>query len=154
MSEEIKKIASIIDRVKDRVWQDGYYLDYHRHSETIAKAIHESGYRREVDVVREILDEIEEFIVNECFLTGKDVSRIYKKVDEIKRRCTIGLNYQERVHTITDVKELYKRVCDSPNIKQYRGYTESKSYGYDAETEKVIAKDGEFWFDNPSFRGG
>ena len=52
------------------------------------------------------------------------------------------------------MEDLYKRMCADPYIKQYRGYTASKSYGYDAETKKVIAKDGEFWFDNPSFRGG
>ena len=64
-----------------------------------------------------------------------------------------GFKYQERVDMIRDVKDLYKRVCADPHIKQYRGYTATKSYGYDAETQKIIVKEGEFWFDNPSFRG-
>lgn len=154
MNQEIENIALIIDRVRDRVWEDGYYLDYHRHSKSIARAIHESGYRKEADVVREILDEIEKFAAEECVLTGVNLYRLYEEIDAINNRYARGLNYQERVSTIRDVEDLYKRMCADPYIKQYRGYTASKSYGYDAETKKVIAKDGEFWFDNPSFRGG
>ena len=154
MSKEIENIASIIDQVRNSVWEDGYYLDYHRHSKTIARAIHERGYRRQVDVMREILDEIEDFIVNECYVTDHDVSSIYKVVRSIRNRYTMGLNYQERTNTIREVKELYNRVTKDPHIKQYRGYSATKSYGYDAETKKVIVKDGDFWFDNPSFHGG
>ena len=154
MSKEIDDIAAIIDRVKERVWQDGYYLDYNRHRKSIAQAIHEGGYRRKTDVVKEIIDEIEDYIINECFVTDKSVAQIYGKILAIKKRHTMGLGYQERVCTGRELKELYKRVKNNPSIQQYRGYTESKSYGYDEETQKIIVKEGEFWFNNPSFRGG
>ena len=64
-----------------------------------------------------------------------------------------GFKYQERVDTIRDVKDLYKRVCADAHIKQYRGYTATKSYGYDTETQKIVGKEGEFWFNNPFFCG-
>jgi hypothetical protein len=61
------------------------------------------------------------------------------------------LNYQEKVSTRADVRALYEKVIENPAIKAYRGYTESKSYGWDAEAGDYIKRDGEVWFENPSF---
>jgi hypothetical protein len=61
------------------------------------------------------------------------------------------LNYQEKVSTRADVRALYEKVIANPVIAHYRGYTESKSYGWDAEAEDYIKQDGEVWFDNPAF---
>ena len=61
------------------------------------------------------------------------------------------MNYQEKVSTRADVRALYEKVIANPVIARYRGYTESKSYGWDAEAEDYIKQDGEVWFDNPSF---
>lgn len=61
------------------------------------------------------------------------------------------MNYQEKVSTRADVRALYEKVIANPVIARYRGYTESKSYGWDAEAEDYIKQDGEVWFDNPAF---
>lgn len=61
------------------------------------------------------------------------------------------MNYQEKVSTRADVRALYEKVIANPVIARYRGYTESKSYGWDAEAEDYIKQDGEVWFDNPTF---
>ena len=164
MSKEIDNIASIIDRVRNSVWEDGYYLDYRRHSKTIARAIHESGYRREADVVGEIMNRVAELTRvpnsvedhDELYQIGyyDAMNSVLKGLRKIAGSYFSCVKYQERTNTIREVKELYNRVTKDPHIKQYRGHTASKSYGYDAETGKIIVKDGEFWFDNPSFHGG
>jgi hypothetical protein len=61
------------------------------------------------------------------------------------------VNYQERVSTIADIKALYERVIEQPRIRQYRGYTEQRSYGYDPESGEILNQKGEFWFDNPEY---
>lgn len=61
------------------------------------------------------------------------------------------MNYQERVSTRADVRALYEKVLADPAIARYRGYTESKSYGWDIDAEDYIKKDGECWFENPSY---
>lgn len=61
------------------------------------------------------------------------------------------MNYQERVSTRADVRALYEKVIANPAIARYRGYTESKSYGWDASAEEYIKKEGEVWFENPSY---
>ncbi|MBQ8358040.1 MAG: hypothetical protein IJX39_09595 [Clostridia bacterium] len=61
------------------------------------------------------------------------------------------MNYQEKVSTRADVRALYERVIANPAIRRYRGYTESKSYGWDCAAEDYIKKDGEVWFENPAY---
>ena len=61
------------------------------------------------------------------------------------------MNYQEKVSTRADVRALYEKVIANPAIKQYRGYTDSKSYGWDADAEDYIKRDGEVWFDSPAY---
>ncbi|MBE6703239.1 MAG: hypothetical protein E7585_07520 [Ruminococcaceae bacterium] len=61
------------------------------------------------------------------------------------------MNYQAKVSTRADVRALYEKVIQNPAIRQYRGYTESKSYGWDAVADDYIKKEGEVWFTNPSF---
>ena len=61
------------------------------------------------------------------------------------------MNYQEKVSTRADVRALYEKVQQNPAIRQYRGYTESKSYGWDAAADDYVKKEGEVWFDNPTF---
>lgn len=63
----------------------------------------------------------------------------------------VGTNYQECVHVRSDVKDLYYRVSLMPHIEKYRGYTTTKSYGWDPDAEDYIKKDGEYWFDNPGY---
>jgi len=36
-------------------------------------------------------------------------------------------------------------------VAQYRGYTESKSYGWDEAADDYVKSEGEVWFDNPAF---
>ena len=61
------------------------------------------------------------------------------------------MNYQERVSTRADVRALYERVIANPAIARYRGYTDSKSYGWDVAAEEYIKREGEVWFENPAF---
>lgn len=61
------------------------------------------------------------------------------------------MNYQEKVSTRADVRALYERVKANPAIRCYRGYTESKSYGWDPAADEYVKKDGEVWFDNPAY---
>lgn len=61
------------------------------------------------------------------------------------------MNYQEKVSTRADVRALYERVTANPAVRRYRGYTESKSYGWDAAADDYVKKDGEVWFDNPAY---
>ena len=61
------------------------------------------------------------------------------------------MNYQEKVSTRADVRALYEKVIANPAIARYRGYTESKSYGWDAAAEDYVKQDGEVWFENPAF---
>ena len=62
------------------------------------------------------------------------------------------MNYQEKVATRADVRALYERVKSDPAIARYRGYTATKSYGWDADTGDCVKRDGEAWFDNPGYR--
>ncbi len=64
------------------------------------------------------------------------------------------MNYQERVSTRADVRALYEKVLANPAVARYRGYTESKSYGWDADAEDYIKKEGEVWFENPAYDAG
>ena len=61
------------------------------------------------------------------------------------------MKYQEKVSTRADVRALFEKVKANPAVAQYRGYTESKSYGWDAAVEDYVKCDGEVWFDNPAF---
>ena len=61
------------------------------------------------------------------------------------------MNYQEKVSTRADVRALYERVRANPAIRLYRGYTDSKSYGWDAAADEYVKKDGEVWFENPAY---
>ncbi|MBQ3483860.1 MAG: hypothetical protein IJA78_06800 [Clostridia bacterium] len=61
------------------------------------------------------------------------------------------MNYQEKVSTRADVRALYERVIANPAIACYRGYTETKSYGWDVAVDDVIKREGEHWFENPSY---
>ena len=61
------------------------------------------------------------------------------------------MNYQERVSTRADVRALYEKVAANPAIARYRGYTESKSYGWNPAAEEYVKKDGEAWFENPGY---
>lgn len=64
------------------------------------------------------------------------------------------MNYQEKVSTREDVRVLYEKVKANPAIKQYRGYTETKSYGWDPVLQDCVKMAGEAWFDNPTFDAG
>lgn len=61
------------------------------------------------------------------------------------------MNYQEKVSTRADVRALYEKVITNPAIQSYRGYTENKSYGWDAAADDYIKRDGEVFFENPSY---
>ena len=61
------------------------------------------------------------------------------------------MNYEEKVSTRADVKALYEKVKENPAVEKYRGYTETKSYGWDEEAGNYIKCDGTVWFDNPAF---
>lgn len=61
------------------------------------------------------------------------------------------MNYQERVSTATDVRALFDRVKQNPAIEKYRGYTDSKSYGWDPIADCYIKREGEVFFDNPAY---
>ena len=59
--------------------------------------------------------------------------------------------YQEKVSTRGDVHSLYERVKQDPTISRYRGYTATKSYGWDEDVGDFIKADGERLFENPSY---
>ena len=61
------------------------------------------------------------------------------------------MNYQEKVCTRADVRALYEKVVANPAIQSYRGYTESKSYGWDVDADDYVKRDGEVWFENPAY---
>ena len=61
------------------------------------------------------------------------------------------MNYQEKVSTRAEVRELYERVMKDPTIARYRGYTETNSYGWNAQVGDYVKKEGEFWFENPAY---
>ncbi|MBQ3064546.1 MAG: hypothetical protein IJC99_07105 [Clostridia bacterium] len=61
------------------------------------------------------------------------------------------MNYQEKVSTRADVRALYEKVKANPAVARYRGYTESKSYGWDEEREDYVKCEGEVWFENPAY---
>ena len=63
------------------------------------------------------------------------------------------MNYQEKVSTRQDVRELFLKVKANPAVSQYRGYTETKSYGWDEEAGDYVKCEGEVWFKNPSYGG-
>ena len=64
------------------------------------------------------------------------------------------MNYQEKVSTRADVRALYEKVLANPAIASYRGYTETKSYGWDAEKDDYVKEEGEVWFANPAYDAG
>ena len=59
--------------------------------------------------------------------------------------------YQEKVSTRADVRALFEKVKQNPAVQKYRGFTDTKSYGWDAEKEDYIKMDGEVFFENPAF---
>ncbi len=59
--------------------------------------------------------------------------------------------YQEKVSTRADVRALFEKVKQNPAVEKYRGFTDTKSYGWDEEKEDYIKMDGEVFFDNPAF---
>ncbi|MBQ8351603.1 MAG: hypothetical protein IJW51_04905 [Clostridia bacterium] len=61
------------------------------------------------------------------------------------------MNYQEKVSTRADVKALFEKVKENPAVARYRGYTDSKSYGWDEKAGDYIKCEGEVWFENPSY---
>lgn len=61
------------------------------------------------------------------------------------------MNYQEKVSTRAEVRDLYERVIRDPSIARYRGYTETNSYGWNALAGDYFKREGEVWFDNPAF---
>ncbi len=63
------------------------------------------------------------------------------------------MNYQQKVSTRADVRALYEKVIENPAIRRYRGYTETKSYGWDAESDDYVKREGEVWFENPAYDG-
>ena len=62
-----------------------------------------------------------------------------------------GLKYQERCVIRADVRALYNKVIKDPKIEFYRGYSDSKSYGWDPEAGDYVKADGEIWFENPGY---
>lgn len=61
------------------------------------------------------------------------------------------MNYQEKVGTRAEVRALYERVCKDPTIARYRGYTAANSYGWSTAVGDYVKKEGEVWFENPSY---
>lgn len=61
------------------------------------------------------------------------------------------MNYQEKVSTRQDVRALFEKVKANPAVARYRGYTETKSYGWDEAADDYIKCEGEIWFDNPAY---
>ena len=61
------------------------------------------------------------------------------------------MNYQEKVSTRQDVRALFQKVKANPAVSHYRGYTETKSYGWDEAAGDYLKCEGEVWFDNPSY---
>ena len=61
------------------------------------------------------------------------------------------MNYQEKVSTRAEVRDLYERVIKDPAIARYRGYTETNSYGWNALAGDYFKREGEAWFENPSY---
>ena len=61
------------------------------------------------------------------------------------------MNYQEKVATRADVRALYEKVVKDPSIARYRGYTATKSYGWNEAAGDYFKRDGEVWFENPAF---
>lgn len=60
------------------------------------------------------------------------------------------MNYQEKVSTRQDVRALFEKVKGNPAVARYRGYTETKSYGWDETVDDYVKCEGEVWFDNPA----
>lgn len=61
------------------------------------------------------------------------------------------MRYQEKCATRGDIRALYEKVIANPFISQYRGYTESTSYGWDPDSDDYMKVSGEFWFENPEY---
>ena len=61
------------------------------------------------------------------------------------------MNYQEKVSTRAEVRALYEKVIADPGIARYRGYTATRSYGWDESVGDYIKREGEAWFENPAY---
>lgn len=46
---------------------------------------------------------------------------------------------------------LFEKVKANPAVARYRGYTETKSYGWDEAADDYVKCEGEVWFDNPAY---
>ena len=62
------------------------------------------------------------------------------------------MNYQEKVSTRAEVRALYERVVKDQTIARYRGYTETNSYGWNAQAGDYFKREGEVWFENPAYK--
>ena len=117
-------------------------------------AVADMNRQNQIEEMTSIIDRAKDSLWDEARLDYRNHSRGIAQAlyDAGYRRVSTGLKYQERLTTYGDLKSLYRRVKADPHIKQYRGYSNTKSYGYDEEGH-IISKKGEFWFDNPSFKG-
>lgn len=46
---------------------------------------------------------------------------------------------------------LFEKVKANPAVARYRGYTETKSYGWDEAADDYVKCEGEVWFENPAY---
>ena len=72
-------------------------------------------------------------------------------IENLKRSGKTVVNYQEKVSTRADVRALYEKVKENPAVARYRGYTETKSYGWDEAADDYVKEEGEVWFENPAY---
>ena len=61
------------------------------------------------------------------------------------------MNYQEKVSTRAEVRALYEKVVADPTIARYRGYTATRSYGWNEAAGDYCKREGEVWFENPAY---
>lgn len=111
--------------------------------------------RARFETISEVVERLKlagnELVNKYCVHTHEGrVIKLYDWIDYVAEKLTRGLKYQERVSTVGDLRSLYESLKKMPTIKQYRGYSETKSYGFD-DDGNPISKEGEVWFDNPFF---
>lgn len=69
-----------------KLWEKG--LCTMAEAEQADQIMRQLGYRKASDFAAEIFAEIEDFIIDQCFLTDVGVAKIYKKLVEVKKQYT------------------------------------------------------------------
>lgn len=97
--KELTELTTIIMEVFDDPAR------YEIAADDTAEVLMDKGYRREDHVAAEILEEIENYLIDECFITDPTVADIYDKVRAMRKRYIPPTPVEEAISGLRALQE-------------------------------------------------